>query len=114
MNSILKVLVSIGLATALGLFASCTKAGAEGAPTQNQGAPALSSVTLTVEGMTCASCSVSVRTALKKLDGVREARVSVEEKRAVVDYEPTKVTPQKMVDAVNKLGYRASLASKGS
>jgi copper chaperone CopZ len=113
MNPIFKILASLSVGTALALCPCCsTKAGAEASPTQSS--PAVSTVTLTVEGMTCASCSVAVRTALKRLDGVRDARVSVEEKRAVVDYEPTKVTPQQMVDAVNKLGYRASLAPKGS
>jgi Cu+-exporting ATPase len=76
--------------------------------------PAVSSIALTVEGMTCASCAVAVRIALRRLNGVRDARVSVEEKRAVVSYEPTKVTPQQIVDAVNSLGYHARLAPKGS
>ena len=69
------------------------------------------SVALTVEGMTCPSCSVAVRTALKRLDGVREAKVDVAAKRAVVEYEPAKVTPKQLVDAVNRLGYQASLPS---
>jgi copper chaperone CopZ len=113
MNPVFKILASLSVGTALALCPCCsTKAGAEASPTQSS--PAVSTVTLTVEGMTCSSCSVAVRTALKRLDGVRDARVSVEEKRAVVDYEPTKVTPQQMVDAVNRLGYRASLAPKGS
>jgi Cu+-exporting ATPase len=112
MPHLITLLASIGLATALQCPCCSTRAGAEAAPTQ--AAPVVSSVTLNVEGMTCASCSVAVRTALKRLDGVRDARVSVEEKRAVVDYEPAKVTPQQMVDAVNRLGYRASLATKGS
>jgi copper chaperone CopZ len=64
--------------------------------------------------MTCASCSVAVRIALKRLDGVRDAHVSVEDKRAVIDYEPAKVTPLQMVAEVNRLGYRASVAPKGS
>lgn len=113
MNPVLKTFASLGVGATLALCPCCsTKAGAEAAPTQT--APVVSSVTLTVEGMTCASCSVAVRTALKRLDGVRDARVSVEEKRAVVDYEPARVTPQQMIDAVNRLGYRASLPRTGS
>lgn len=113
MNPVFKIFASLGVGTVLALCPCCsTRASAEASPTQTS--PAVSSVTLTVEGMTCASCSVAVRTALKRLDGVQDARVSVEEKRAVVDYEPAKVTPQQMVDAVNRLGYRASLAPRGS
>lgn len=113
MNPFLRLLASVSVGTLLAVCPCCsTKAGAEGSPAQT--AAAVSTVTLSVEGMTCASCSVAVRTALKRLDGVRDARVSVEEKRAVVDYEPSKVTPQQMVDAVNRLGYRASVAPKAS
>ena len=69
--------------------------------------PTVATVTLHVDGMTCTSCAVTVRVALKKLDGVKDAVVSVEEKRALVTYEPSKVTPQQMVEVVNKAGYKA-------
>lgn len=113
MNPLLESIASLGVGAVLALCPCCSaKDGTDAAPTQT--APVVSSVALSVEGMTCASCSVAVRTALKRLDGVRDARVSVEEKRAVVDYEPARVTPQQMIDAVNRLGYRASLARTGS
>jgi len=69
-------------------------------------------VALHVEGMTCPSCKVAVRTALSKLDGVKDARVDVAKKSATVDYDPARVTPPQMVDAVNRLGYEASLPAK--
>jgi copper chaperone CopZ len=53
---------------------------------------------------------VAVRTVLKRLDGVKEEKVNLSEKNAVVEYEPAKVKPQQMVDAVNRLGYQANLA----
>ena len=68
-------------------------------------------VTLNVEGMTCGSCTVTVRTVLKKLDGVQDATVQLKEKRAIVQYDASKVTPDKMVEAINKAGYKASVAS---
>lgn len=113
MNPVLKVLASLATGTALAVCPCCSTA-ADASDSPAQTTPAVSTVTLTVEGMTCASCSVAVRTALKKLDGVRDARVSVEEKRAVVDYDAAKVSPQRMVEAVNRLGYRASVTPKGS
>ena len=70
------------------------------------------SVSLHVEGMTCASCKVAVRTALTKLEGVKDVRVDVAKKSATVDYDQTKVTPQQLVDAVNRLGYQASFSAK--
>ena len=67
---------------------------------------------LRIEGMTCPSCAAAVRLALGRLDGVREAKVSFEGKQARVTYDPAKVTPEQMVRAVDKLGYRASVQRK--
>lgn len=70
------------------------------------------SISLHVEGMTCASCKVAVRTALTRIAGVKTAQVDVEKKSATVEYDPAKVTPQQLIDAVNRLGYQASLPSR--
>ena len=114
MNSLAKLISSLGLSASLALCPCCsTEAQAEARPAQ--ATQSATSVTLEVEGMTCASCAFTVRTALKKLDGVKEAKVSKAENQAVVDFDPAKVTPQQMVDAINKAGYRGSLpAPKGS
>lgn len=112
----MNVLKTILAAAAIGASAlvvahlAASPARAEGAA-----APGSAAVPLHVEGMTCPSCKVAVRTALKKLDGVKDARVDVAAKSATVEYDPTKVTPQQLVDAVNQLGYQASLpANSGS
>lgn len=68
--------------------------------------------TLEIQGMTCGSCAASVRVVLKKIDGVSDAKVSFDEKKAVVTYDTAKVTPQKMADAVNaKLPYKAKVVT---
>jgi Cu/Ag efflux protein CusF len=46
---------------------------------------------------------------LERLDGVAHAEVSFEEKTAVVQYDPSRVTPEQMIAAVNGIGFRASL-----
>ncbi len=66
-------------------------------------------VVLHVEGMTCPSCKVAVRTALSRLDGVKDAKVDVAAKSATVALDPARVTPAQLADAVNRLGYKASL-----
>jgi copper chaperone CopZ len=76
--------------------------------------PDRKTATLGVEGMTCGACSTSVRVVLKKLDGVVDAKVSLEEKKAVVTYSPAKVTPEKMVEAIqSKLPYKAKVLEPG-
>ncbi len=66
----------------------------------------------TIEGMTCGACATSVKIVLGKIEGVSAARVSHEEKSAVVTYDPAKVTPQQLADTVNeKLPYKATVVA---
>jgi copper chaperone CopZ len=67
-------------------------------------------IVIPVEGMTCASCEIGVRYALKSMNGVESARVSAATKTATVDYDPTKTNPEQLVSAINATGYRATLA----
>ena len=70
-------------------------------------APETSEVAIHIDGMTCASCSAAVKVRLERLGGVRQARVSFDEKRARVIYEPSRVTPARMVEKIVEMGYRA-------
>lgn len=97
---------------AVGLVISVTLPGLHATASAQQ-QPAEARVALHIDGMTCASCSVAVRTALRRLEGVLGAEVSVEEKRARVTYEPQRVTPQQMVQAIERLGYRARVEEAG-
>ena len=101
------------LVATLSLCLCCSKSASEPRLASLKAVPT-STVSFRVVGMTCASCQVTVRTALKKIDGVENARVSASECRATVDYEASKVTPAQLVDAVNKLGYQASMPAEGS
>jgi copper ion binding protein len=62
-----------------------------------------------VEGMTCGGCEASVKMTVGRLDGVRSVEASHEEKRATVTYDETRVTPETIVQAIEKLGYTAEL-----
>lgn len=63
--------------------------------------------TLEIKGMTCASCGVAVKRALKKVDGFKTAEVSAKHGRAVVIYDPAKTDAEALAAAVTKLGYEA-------
>ncbi|KAA3617251.1 MAG: hypothetical protein D8M58_03305 [Calditrichaeota bacterium] len=65
----------------------------------------LKEVTLDVPGMNCASCPFTVQKSLKKLDGVVSAKATLENKKAVVKYDPLKVTPKQMIEATKNAGY---------
>ena len=76
------------------------------------GAPlATARVTLTVEGMSCASCDVTVERALLTVDGVDAAEVSFEPPRAVVSFDPTRATVADLMAATAAAGYPATPAT---
>ena len=61
---------------------------------------------ISVEGMTCAHCKASVEKALKKIDGVADAQVSLEEKAAVVTL-MSDVSDDLLIKTVNDLDFQA-------
>ena len=70
---------------------------------------ASSTTTLHIEGMTCGGCATAVKLVLQKTLGVTSARVSYEDKRAVVLYDATKNTPAKIAAAVaDALSYKVT------
>jgi copper chaperone CopZ len=69
-------------------------------------------VIIPVAGLTCVTCEIPVRGALKRIDGVRFAYVSAATQNATVDYDPAKTNPEKLVAAINSTGYRAAPPNK--
>jgi copper chaperone CopZ len=70
---------------------------------------AVRQATVQVEGMTCDSCASQITASLQKLTGVASAQVEVEQKKAIVGYDPAQVSTQAMLEAIQKLGYTATL-----
>ena len=65
-------------------------------------------VELEITGMTCASCANRIERKLNKLDGVH-ASVNYATERATVEFDPGSVAPERLVEAVESVGYRAEL-----
>ncbi|HTR98558.1 MAG TPA: cation transporter, partial [Bacteroidota bacterium] len=63
-------------------------------------------VTLPVEGMTCASCVLRVEKALKKVDGVALATVNLATEQTTVTFDPVRVTVDSLRAAVADAGYK--------
>jgi Cu+-exporting ATPase len=62
-------------------------------------------VTHKVTGMTCAMCVKTIEKTLGKLEGVHEASVNLAQETANVDYDPSKISNEKIVKAIEKVGY---------
>lgn len=61
-----------------------------------------------VTGMTCAACQANVTRCVSKLEGVEDVNVSLLANQMTVSYDETKLQPDTIVQAVEKIGYGAS------
>ncbi|MET3644086.1 heavy metal translocating P-type ATPase [Streptococcus gallinaceus] len=68
--------------------------------------------TYKVEGMTCAACSMTVEKVVGKVDGVDQAAVNLATEKLTVRFEPEQVSPETLVQAVEKAGYHLVLTSE--
>jgi len=67
-------------------------------------------VSVAVEGMSCpTSCPAGIVAMLNRTPGVLSAEASFENKEANVEFDPATVSPEKIVEAINNMGYRAKL-----
>lgn len=67
-------------------------------------------VRLKIEGMTCGGCAVSARIVLERVEGVKKAEVDYEKKLAVVTYDDSRVTPERLITVLKeKLQYIATV-----
>ncbi len=68
-------------------------------------------ITLTLSGMHCTSCAVNIDLTLEDLPGVANSKTNYARSRATIDFEPEKVSPEKIIAEVSKLGYTAKGSS---
>jgi copper chaperone len=68
----------------------------------------MAKATLKIQGMTCNHCVMRVAKALKGTAGVQDAQVDLQKGEAVVTYDDSKVTPEKLSFAVVEAGYKVS------
>ncbi|VVB55491.1 Heavy-metal-associated domain protein [uncultured archaeon] len=66
---------------------------------------------LDIAGMRCGACAVGIELMLAKKKGIKSAKVSLNEKMAVVEYDPAIVGVSDITKAVNDFGYIATTGS---
>jgi copper chaperone CopZ len=64
-------------------------------------------IPLQVTGMTCMMCVKHVTRALEKVPGISRVEVTLTPPRAVIRYDPAKVSPDAMIETVRAAGYDA-------
>ena len=87
------------IATALFLFVSLPALAAQ------------QTVTLSVPGMTCSACPITVKAALNKVDGVSQVDVSYADLEAVVTFDDARTSVEALTEATINAGYPSTPTS---
>jgi mercuric ion binding protein len=66
-------------------------------------------VTLSVPGMTCVTCPITVKKALTQVAGVQQAEVSFEKREAVVTFDDAKTTAAALTEATKNAGFPSTV-----
>jgi Cu+-exporting ATPase len=70
----------------------------------------MKTVTLKIEGMHCASCPIMIEGTIEDtLQGVTSAKASYLNQECVVEYDEKQVNTEKIVKAIEGIGYKASI-----
>lgn len=64
-------------------------------------------INLGIEGMHCEGCVNRLTKVLKGLDGVNDAKVSLENKNAEIEYDDDKIEIEDLKQAVSDAGFEA-------
>ena len=70
---------------------------------------ATQTVTLSVTGMKCAACPITVKKALNKVEGVEKVEVNLEKKEALVTFDDAKTTVEALLEATKNAGYPSTV-----
>ncbi len=70
---------------------------------------ATQTVKLSVPGMTCAACPITVKKAISKVEGVSKVDVTFEKREAVITFDDAKAGVQKLINATADAGYPSSV-----
>ena len=71
----------------------------------------MATAVLKVTGMTCGHCERAVTNALRSVVGVSDARVELQNGRAVVEYDASQTSSRALATAVMNEGYMAEEVS---
>lgn len=66
-------------------------------------------VTLSIPGMTCGACPITVRTSLNRVPGVEKVNIDDRQKRVVVTFDNAKTSVQQLTKATGDAGYPSNI-----
>lgn len=70
---------------------------------------ATQTATLSIEGMTCAACPLTVKAVLRKVEGVTEIDIHYKRREAVVTFDDAATSTNALTEATANAGYPSRL-----
>lgn len=70
----------------------------------------MSTINVSIEGMTCPSCVYKVECEVSDLNGVTEAKVDLANKRGTFTFDSNLISADDIIKKINELGFKANLA----
>jgi len=61
-----------------------------------------------IEGMHCGSCATGIQMLVSQMEGVESIFVDYDKKKGTMEFDPDKVTKEKIFTDIKELGYTAS------
>jgi len=89
------------------ILVSCGGGKSTGIKETSDSPAAISTINLSIEGMTCTGCENTICTSLEKIPGVKSVKASYTDGNAVIEFEPDKVDTARLKEAVDASGYKA-------
>jgi copper chaperone CopZ len=90
-----------------GPVAELLLSGSFSAAAAQSGTPKLAHASFAIQGIDCTGCATEVVNKLKTVKGVRSVTVSVEYRKAEIDYDPDSTTLSQLEQAIKDAGYDA-------
>ncbi len=69
----------------------------------------ISKQVIKISGMTCTACALTIDGDLEDLEGVKKAQTNYAKGECVVEFDPSRVTQEKLLKTIEKEGYKATL-----
>ena len=71
-------------------------------------------IDITINGMTCASCSASIDDNIGKLNGIKSIKVNLITGKAIIEYNTSKINTREILGRIKNLGFDAFLTKDDS
>ena len=86
-------------------FAACSTGEKKNAETKSSAPEEVVEASLSIGGMTCEHCVMSVTKGLNEVEGIAEVAVTLDDSTAIVKYDASAVNMDDLKAAVSKRGY---------